>query len=150
MSMQSVGQTARHNRQPLQAAAMTVCINLPAPMMQSTGQAAMQSLQPMHASSRMNANCNGGRGAGVSGDSVVAGDFGDVGDDGESTAARPSKRDNASTVAAPPGGQRSMSASPDATASAYARHDGSPHSAHCVCGKKRSMRAAKPVKSAAA
>src|SRR5450759_3764359 len=47
MLMQSTGQGATHNSQPVHSAAMMVCICLAAPAMASTGQAWMHSVQPM-------------------------------------------------------------------------------------------------------
>jgi hypothetical protein len=47
MEMQSTGQGGTQSSQPVQSAAITVCMSLRAPMMASTGQASMHFRQPM-------------------------------------------------------------------------------------------------------
>jgi hypothetical protein len=78
-------------------------MRLAAPTIASTGHASMHSVQPMHAASSMTATRSG---PGV----PHAGSTG--------LGARPSKAASEATTASPPGGQRSMSASPRATARA--------------------------------
>ncbi len=103
MAMQSTGQAGTHSSQPVHCAATTVCMRFGAPTMQSTGQAAMHSVQPMHHASSTTAS--------PSGPSLpVAGSSGLTG--------RPVRAASRSMPCAPPGGQRLMSASPAATASA--------------------------------
>ena len=53
--MQSTGQGAMHNLQPVHSERMIVCMNWCAPVMQSTGHALLQCVQPMHFDSSMNA-----------------------------------------------------------------------------------------------
>ena len=53
--MQSTGQGAMHNSQPVQSSAMTVCMRRGAPTMASTGQGGRHFVQPMQRSSSMNA-----------------------------------------------------------------------------------------------
>jgi hypothetical protein len=86
-----------------------VCICLAAPTMASTGQAWMHSVQPMHRLSSMKATERGRS-------MPLAGLIGMTG--------RPVTRARRSTPSMPPGGQRLMSASPRAIASAYGRQAG--------------------------
>jgi hypothetical protein len=126
-AMQSTGHGGKHSSHPVHSLAMTVCMHLPAPTIASTGQAWMHLVQPMHTSSSITATI-GGASIPYAGSS----DF----------VTTPSRCASAATPSAPPGGQRSMSASPVAIASAYARQVGNPHRVHCVCGSSASMRSA--------
>jgi hypothetical protein len=103
MAMQSTGQGATHSSQPVHSLAITVCICLPAPRIASTGQAWMQRVQPMHSGSSMTAT--------VRGLSLAALRVQRLG-------SRSSRSASARMAASPPGGQRLMSASPAAMASA--------------------------------
>ena len=53
--MQSTGHAGTQSSQPLQSAAMTVCMRLRAPTMASVGQGSMQRAQPMQAGSSIQA-----------------------------------------------------------------------------------------------
>jgi hypothetical protein len=101
--MQSTGQGAKHNSQPVHSAAITVCISLAAPMMASTGQAAIHFTQPMQFSSSINATCLGlcAPKAGFNG-------FGGIFNNAA----------NSAMPSSPPGGHWLISASPVAMASA--------------------------------
>src|SRR5256885_9479222 len=57
--MQSTGQTGMHSSQPVQWAAITVCMNLLAPRMASVGQALIHRVQPMHHASSITATVRG-------------------------------------------------------------------------------------------
>jgi hypothetical protein len=102
-AMQSTGQGGRHSPQPVHSSAITVCMCLPAPTMASTGHAWMHLVQPMQVSSSIMA---------AVGDSSLpqAGSSGWI--------ALPSREASAAMPSAPPGGQRLISASPAASASA--------------------------------
>src|SRR3989338_6130479 len=59
MLMQSTGQGATHNSQPVHSEARMVCICFAAPAMASTGQAWMHNVQPMHVFSSIKATAFG-------------------------------------------------------------------------------------------
>jgi hypothetical protein len=101
--MQSTGHAGTHSPQPVHCASITVCIALLVPTMQSTGQAWMHRVQPMHQSSSITASARG-----PSAPHATATGRG----------ARPVIAARRRTPSAPPGGQRSMSASPAAMACA--------------------------------
>ncbi len=104
--MQSTGHGGMHNSQPVQSAAITVCITFAAPAMASTGQACMHSVQPMHHDSSIIATAA----AWVTPHEASSG-----------LGACPNKQARSSITAMPPGGQRLMSAVPAAIAAAYGR-----------------------------
>ncbi len=104
MRMQSTGHGAMHSSQPEHNDGRIACMRLAAPMIASTGHASMHSVHPMQADSSMTATSSG---PGV----PHAGSTG--------LGAQSSRAASDTTTASPPGGQRSMSASPRATAAAY-------------------------------
>lgn len=103
MVMQLTGHGATHSSQPVHSDAMTVCICFAAPAIASTGQAWMHKVQPMHVYSSMKATDLG---------------FGSPTSASSGFASTPSSSASFFTPSSPPGGQRLMSASPLAIASA--------------------------------
>jgi hypothetical protein len=101
IAMQSTGQGGTQSSQPVHSAAITVCMRFALPTIASTGQACMHFVQPMQIASSMTASVGGAS-------SPYAGSIG--------FDARPSSAASASTPPAPPGGQRSISASSPAIA----------------------------------
>lgn len=103
IAIQSTGQGATQRSQPVQSDAITVCINLFAPMIASTGQACMHRVHPMQNCSSMTATCKGKCSP------------------QEASSARAGKSSNSASLAmpsSPPGGQRLMAALPLAIACA--------------------------------
>ena len=107
--MQSTGQGAMQSSQPVHSDSTTVCMYWCAPTIASTGQAGRQRAQPIQRDSSMTAT----PGAAASGS-----------DGSSATMSRFNSRASAAIVASPPGGQRLISASPAAMASAYGRQPG--------------------------
>lgn len=126
--MQSTGQGATHRSQPVQADGKIVCIRLLAPTIASTGQAWMHKVQPMQCCSSIRATRKGP---------------GSPRDRSSGMTGRSSSAANVATPVAPPGGQRSMSATPAAIASAYGLQPLNPHFVHWVWGRRASMRSAR-------
>ncbi len=101
--MQSTGQGATQSSQPVHSAPSTVCMRFAAPTIASTGHFRMQIVQPMQAASSISATRSGPGSPRVRSTGRIA---------------RPAARASAAAPSSPPGGQRSMSASPRAIASA--------------------------------
>lgn len=108
-TMQSTGHAGMHSSQPVQSGSITVCMCLLPPMIASTGQAWMHLVQPMQSGSMTTATCAG----------LCAPRLRSNGSGGQSSTFA-----SALAPASPPGGQRSIPASPRAIASAYGRHPG--------------------------
>jgi hypothetical protein len=104
--MQSTGQGAMHSSQPVHSVLSTVCICRGAPMIASTGHGGRQRAQPMQRDSSITAT--------IAGPSLPQ-----LGS--RASGSRPSSAASRPMVAAPPGGQRLIGASPTAMARAYGR-----------------------------